>query len=254
MSHAFFDRYTTLKTPVHMLDARIKIAVALILIVSTVSLPKYSFPVYAVYFAFIIAVTALARVPFGYLFKRSLVVAPFALAAAVFMPFTISGSGDAVFQAGPITAYHAGFMAFFNAVSKSYVGVLMVIALTAVTPFPKLLEGLERLRVPGMFVTLTGFTYRYLFVLIEEVKRMKRARDLRFYGGRWLWQAGTAGQMAGSLFLRSFERGERVYNAMLSRGFDGVFRGGSGRPLNGMDWSALIISTVFITGARMLLK
>ena len=70
-------------------------------------------------------------------------------------------------------------------------------------------------------VMLASFAYRYIFVLVDEAERMERARDSRCYGGRWLWHAKVIGQMIGTLFLRSYERAERVYVAMVSRGFDG---------------------------------
>ena len=69
---------------------------------------------------------------------------------------------------------------------------------------------------------LTSFMYRYSFILIDEMYRMKRARDSRSFGGRWFWQTQVIGHMIGTLFLRSFHRGERVYLAMLSRGYQGT--------------------------------
>jgi cobalt/nickel transport system permease protein len=69
---------------------------------------------------------------------------------------------------------------------------------------------------------LTSFMYRYSFILIDEMHRMRRARDSRSFGGRWLWQTRVIGHMVGTLFLRSFHRGERVYLAMLSRGYHGT--------------------------------
>lgn len=72
---------------------------------------------------------------------------------------------------------------------------------------------------------LLSFMYRYLFVVIDEVTSMKQARDSRnFGGGKKLWQIRTVGNMIGTLFLRSYERGERTYSAMVARGFDGQIR------------------------------
>ena len=67
--------------------------------------------------------------------------------------------------------------------------------------------------------------YRYSFILVDEIQRMKRARDSRCFGGKWLRQTKTIGHMVGTLFLRSFLRGERVYMAMLSRGYNGTMPG-----------------------------
>jgi len=81
---------------------------------------------------------------------------------------------------------------------------------------------MEKLGSPKILTMLTSFMYRYSFILIDEMHRMKRARDSRCFGGKWFWQLKVIGQMIGTLFLRSFYRGERVYMAMLSRGYRGT--------------------------------
>ena len=86
----------------------------------------------------------------------------------------------------------------------------------------QLIKGMEKLGSPKIFTMLTSFMYRYSFILIDEMYRMKRARDSRCFGGRWFWQTKVIGHMIGTLFLRSFHRGERVYLAMLSRGYHGT--------------------------------
>ena len=80
---------------------------------------------------------------------------------------------------------------------------------------------MEQLKVPLVLTMLLSFMYRYIFVLTDELMRMRQARDSRSFGGSRLWQIKTAGRMIGSLFIRSYERGERVYAAMAARGFDG---------------------------------
>jgi cobalt/nickel transport system permease protein len=104
----------------------------------------------------------------------------------------------------------------------------MAILLVAVVRFPDLIHALEHLRVPSILTTIIAFLYRYLFVLADEVFRLMRARESRAAavpgkrsGGNVAWRAGVAGNMAGQLFLRSYERSDRVYNAMLARGYAG---------------------------------
>jgi cobalt/nickel transport system permease protein len=104
----------------------------------------------------------------------------------------------------------------------------MAILLVSTTRFPDLIHALEHLRVPSILTTIIAFLYRYLFVLTDEVYRMLRARESRSgavtgarSGGGVLWRAKIAGNMAGQLFLRSYERSDRIYNAMLSRGYVG---------------------------------
>src|SRR5208337_2865218 len=97
-----------------------------------------------------------------------------------------------------------------------------IILLSSTTTLPQLIKGMEKLGSPKIFTMLASFMYRYSFILIDEVYRMKRARDSRSFGGRWLWQTEVIGHMIGTLFLRSYHRGERVYLAMLSRGYQGT--------------------------------
>ena len=142
---------------------------------------------------------------------------------AVFIPFLKPDgpSGGYSLGIGSLRVSHCGLLIFWNVLAKSYIAVLSVILLSSTTPFSKLLRGFEQLRVPKILIMLAGFAYRYVFVLVDEVGRMKRARDSRCYGGKWLWHSKVIGQMIGTLFLRSYQRGERVYIAMVSRGFDG---------------------------------
>jgi cobalt/nickel transport system permease protein len=91
----------------------------------------------------------------------------------------------------------------------------------ATTPVPELLRGLERLRLPRAFTTVAGFMVRYADVIADELRRMRVARLSRGYDPRWIWQARAVAATAGALFIRSYERGERVYLAMVSRGYAG---------------------------------
>jgi cobalt/nickel transport system permease protein len=106
----------------------------------------------------------------------------------------------------------------------------MAILLVATTRFPDIVHALEHLRVPSILTTIIAFLYRYLFVLGDEVFRLMRARESRSAaldvsgarsGRSAVWRARVAGHMAGQLFLRSYERSDRVYNAMLARGYKG---------------------------------
>ncbi len=223
MNHDFLERYTGLSSPIHKLDARTKIIIFFLFIVICVTTPPTAYPVFLGYFSFILLTAALSAVPFTYIFKRSLVVIPFVAFVAIFLPFLKTDTAGVTYRLGPgnLEVSRSGLLVLWNALVKSYISVISAILLASTTPFPKLLHGLEQLRLPHLFITLTGFTYRYIFVLVDEVRRMKRARDSRCFGGKWIWHTQTIGRMIGTLFLRSYERGERIYMAMLSRGFEG---------------------------------
>jgi len=123
---------------------------------------------------------------------------------------------------GGLYVSQSGLWILWNVVVKSCLGVFSIILLSSTTSFPELIRGVEKLGSPRIFTMLASFMYRYSFILIDEMQRMKRARDSRSFGGRWLWQTQVIGHMIGTLFLRSFHRGERVYLAMLSRGYHGT--------------------------------
>ena len=103
---------------------------------------------------------------------------------------------------------------------------------------PELLQGLERLRMPKPIVAITSFMVRYGDVVTDDMRRMRIARESRGYDPRWFWQAKAVATSAGALFIRSYERGERVYVAMLSRGYDGSMPALAPRPRRGgTGWS-----------------
>jgi cobalt/nickel transport system permease protein len=95
--------------------------------------------------------------------------------------------------------------------------------------------------------------YRYLFVLADETMRLLRARDARSArppggggGGTVLWRASVAGHMVGQLFLRSYERSDRVYNAMLARGYRGYIQTLNPHLIRPADWLAGAIALIYL--------
>lgn len=219
MRHVFLDEYSHLESPIHRLDPRAKLVGFIGLIILCVSTPPNLYAAFAVYLGLEIAVLILSRLPLRHVLKRLLIVLPFILVVAIFLPFFNKGGGS--YNLGPLALSAHGLTVLWNVAIKSTVSVLAVILLSSTTPFPDLLRAMEKLKVPRFMTTTLSFTYRYIFVLMEELQRMRRARDSRGWSGKWLWQAKVIGHMIGSLFLRSYERGERVYAAMLSRGYDG---------------------------------
>jgi cobalt/nickel transport system permease protein len=147
--------------------------------------------------------------------------------------FTRGGPSLGAVDLGPmhLTISAEGLMLFLTIALKSWISVQAALLLTYTTPFHDLVDGLRALRLPRIMVAIISFMYRYLGVLSAEAGRMNRARaarsaavDGRRAGGSLRWRAGVTGSMVGSLFLRSYERSERVYAAMQARGFDGELR------------------------------
>jgi len=208
MKHSFIDQYSDSNSVIHRLDPRTKFLATLAFILAVTLTPPHHGQAFWVYFALVSVLILLSRVPVLHILKRSLVIMPFVLLVAIFVPFLKEN----------------GLQLFLTVVVKAWLSILSLVLLMATTKIPSLLEGLEWLRLPRVMVMILSFMYRYIFVLVDEVMRMRQARDSRNFGGSRWWQLKTIGSMVGTLFIRSYERGERVYVAMLSRGFEGHSR------------------------------
>ena len=224
-----FDRYHHGQSPVHRLDPRIKVIVTIAFILSNALLPDGAWLAFGLAWMFILFATGMSGLGISFTFKRSFIALPFSLAAITVL-FSIPGEPVTSFQfiLWDLTITDAGLLRFVSIVIRSWLSVQMAILLVAVTEFPKIVHALTHLRVPAILTTIISFLYRYLFVLVDEVLRMLRARQARSAaaaglrsGGSVAWRARIAGHMAGQLFLRSYERSDRIYNAMLSRGYKG---------------------------------
>ena len=224
-----FDRYHEKASFLHRLDPRVKALVTVIYIISNALLPDGAWLAFVFAWIFLIVANLLSKLGIGYSFKRSIIALPFALIAVTVL-FSIPGKPlySFSFLAWDFTITDMGLLRFVSILIRSWLSVQMAILLVAVTRFPDLIHALEHLKVPAILTTIIAFLYRYLFVLTDEVFRLIRARESRSAastgkraGGGVFWRAKVAGNMAGQLFLRSYERSDRIYNAMLSRGYSG---------------------------------
>jgi len=207
--------------PLQRLDPRAKIVGFVgfaVVVVTTPAGAVWAFALYATILAFLVG---LSRLGMGYVLRRMLVVIPFVIVVAIFLPF-FDRAGSGGYSLGLANVSTSGLLVLWNAGAKAILGVLSMILLASTTTFPEMLSGFQRLRVPRVFVLVVSFMYRYSFVFLEEMRRMQRAMVSRNYRGRWLWSVPTLGRVLGSLFLRSYSRGERVYVAMVSRGYEGT--------------------------------
>jgi cobalt/nickel transport system permease protein len=242
--HSFTKQRVTEGSPLHRLDARAKIIGLIGFVIVVVSTPAHAFWAFALYGAILVFLVGLSRLPVGYVAKRALVVVPFVLVVAIFLPFfhrsgaggySLGGlmpffhrSGAGGYSLGGLQVTADGLLVLWNVAAKGTLGVLSMILLSSTTTFPDMAEGFVRLRVPRVFVLIVSFMYRYSFVFVEELRRMQRAMTSRNYRARWLGNVPTLGHMLGALFLRSYHRGERVYVAMVSRGYEGKIGMASG--------------------------
>lgn len=203
---------------IHHLAPEAKVAGLVAFVVAVALTPRHAVAAFAVDAVVLVAVVAVAGLRARLVLARLVVVVPF-LTFAVLVPF-IAG-GDQVEVLG-VSLSEDGLWAAFNVTAKAVLGATASIVLAATTPVPDVVRGLDRLRVPAVIVGIVAFMFRYLDLLVDQTRRMRNAMVARGHDPRWLWQAGPIAASAGTLFVRSYERGERVHYAMLARGYTGT--------------------------------
>ena len=202
---------------VHQIPPHIKILAGLLFIIVAVSTDITNWPAFVAYFAIIITITQIAKLPIITVFKRSLIEVPFVL-FALLMPFF--GTGEVV-EIGSLNLYVDGLLAGASIVVKGTLGILVAINLSATTTAREILNGLETLKMPTPMVQIASFMLRYVNVVNDEMLRMAVARASRGFEATGVRQWPVLATAAGALFIRSYERGERVHLAMIARGYQG---------------------------------
>ena len=201
----------------HRLPAHVKLVALVVFMLTVVATPREWYPVFAGYLALLLLLVATSRVPPTYLAKRMVVEVPFVV-FALLLPFVATGPRTEVLG---LSVSEHGLLGAWSLLAKGTLGVTASLLLAATTEPRALLTGLERLRVPTLLVQIMGFMVRYLDVVTSEMHRMKIARESRGFTARDPRHWPVLARSAGALFIRSYERGERVHLAMLSRGYTG---------------------------------
>ncbi|WP_353943089.1 cobalt ECF transporter T component CbiQ [Streptomyces sp. HUAS MG91] len=204
-------------SPVHGLPPHTKLAAVFCFVVVVVSTPREAMWAFALYAALLAAVAYAARVPAGYLLKRLLIEVPF-VAFAVLMPFV--AEGERIHVLG-LSLSESGLWGAWNVLAKGTLGVAASVLLASTTELRELLLGLQRLKLPPLLVQIASFMIRYGDVITDEMRRMRIARESRGFEASGVRHWGVLAKSAGALFIRSYERGERVHLAMVSRGYAG---------------------------------
>ena len=230
----FLDSYRHGHSPIHRLDPRIKLVLSLAFILATALTPVGVWPIYILLFAIVLSVEIVSELGVLRVLRRSSLALPFMLAA---LPLVFNAGSTRLFAIplgfGELTVFAEGLDRFLSIAVRSWLSVQMAIVLASTTPFPDLLVAMRGIRIPRLLVAIFGLMWRYLFVMADEAGRLLRARESRSghsaqpglkTGGTVAWRARVTGGMAGSLFLRSFERGDRIHAAMASRGYNGEIK------------------------------
>ena len=233
-------------------------------IFATTSIPPGKWPAFGVMVVIVWFAAAISGVGLVRVFFRSLIALPFILIA---LPTVFTKPGVPVYEFSlvlfTLTATVEGLEFFSSVLIKSWTSVTAAVLLTSTTPALALLSALRSLKLPAILVSVVMLMYRYLFVIVDETQRMLRARAARSAasgsgsGGSVIWRAKTAGGMAGSLFIRTLDRSERIYMAMLARGFDGGIKQQITSPLGKLA-AVQIAAPLFLfltvaVGSRLLL-
>ncbi|MBT2366833.1 cobalt ECF transporter T component CbiQ [Streptomyces sp. ISL-10] len=205
-------------SPVHALPAHCKLLAVLCFVLVVVSTPREAVWAFGVYAVLLAAVAAVARIPAGFALKRLLIEIPF-VAFALLMPFVVPGERTEVLG---VALSVPGLWGAWNILAKGTLGVAASVLLASTTELRSVLLGLQRLRLPSLLVQIASFMVRYGDVIADEMRRMSIARRSRGFEASGVRHWGVLAKSAGALFIRSYERGERVHLAMVSRGYTGT--------------------------------
>lgn len=227
---------------VHRTPAEVKVVCLVVFVLAVVATPREMFWPFGIYVLIILAVWQAAHIPLRWVLPRMLIEVPFVI-LAVLLPFAEGG------ERVDVLGMHLsvpGLYAAWGIVIKGTLGVAASLTFAATTTSRELPLALSRLRVPGLITSMLVLMIRYIDVLSAEASRMRMARISRGDSPRTLHQVGATAKSVGALFLRSYERGERVYLAMLSRGYDGqvpqlALGPGSAAAATSRQWATTLI-------------
>ena len=239
MHHEMLDHFASGATPIHRFDPAAKTVAAMAAVLATVLVGRDHFLPLIPVAAALAAWHIIGRMPVRYTLRHLLLLSPFAATIAVLFPVLEPGRAVWSLSAGgwTLTVTDAGLLRAASLIAKFILAAWAVFLLLASTRFQDMLQALGRLRVPRMFIMQLAFMYRYLWILSDEVMRLRMARAARDGGfGPWCSRFRSRVGVVGVLFLRTYDRAERIYWAMAARGFDGTLHGAAAPPLRAKDW------------------
>ena len=209
------------KSQLHELSPQLKILATLLIVIS-IAFSKIINPFQIISHAVIVfLIIRLSNIPLKTYLKRLTLDIPFIL-FALFLPFLSSGNNDMVFTLFSFEVYRTGLLEMFAILFKATAGLSMGIVLTATTTNIELIYGLQKLKLPPIIIAIMSFSIRYIDVFIDEFKRVKISMQSRGYIEKGIKTLLPIAYASGAILIRGYERGERVYLSMISRGFTGV--------------------------------
>ncbi|KJH71021.1 cobalt ECF transporter T component CbiQ [Aliterella atlantica] len=204
----------------HKLAPRTRILCAVLMVFAIVLTPNGRWLTWAIYGLAIVHLLLISKITLSVLLKRLAV--EFVFIGAVLLGTLFHGGGEVLWSWGILQITTGGLTVLGSVSLKALLSLLMMNLLTLTTSVPALLNGLLELRMPPLLVATLASMYRYISVLVGEFNAMRRAAVSRNLMGNKRWQRLVIGNIIGALFIRTYERGDRIYQAMLSRGYQGV--------------------------------
>lgn len=256
------DRYIMGQSAVHRADPRVKTGLTLVFIVALSSLPVAEWRFIAGFFVIVWTAVAVSQIHPLRIFRRTFVALPF-IFVAVPSVFTRTGEPLAAWDAGllTLTPTREGLEFLVTITLKSWIAVTAAVLLSASTRYMDIVAALRWFRIPELLLAVMAMMYRYLFLLLGEAQRMIVARRARSAvieghraGGTLQWRAKVTGHMAGSLFVRTFDRSERVYMAMLARGYSGAVLPPGQKAFAAADMAVFLLLAALLAGAAIVAR
>lgn len=241
-------------------DARIKVSLAVFAILVAALIPVGQWWAFVCMWSLVLGISINLRIDVRTLLIRSMLVLPFSISA---VPLIFQNTPDFFISLGNwnLGINQAGWFHFLAIVVKSLISVQIATLLIMTTPYINIMSALHYFRIPEILIAVMTLMWRYLEVIVGEAQRMMQARLARSAcvhgkheksGGNILFRASVTGGMAGSLFVRSLERSERVYQAMLARGYDGTTKGVEMTAISPLSSSIGIIGFSLLSGILFL--
>jgi len=246
------DRYAGITSPIHRWDPRFRLVSIFALIFSVILLYNLQLVVIGMIFAIIL--TGISKIPFSFVLSRMKLVFIFVIPFFVIIPFTVIGNGVEIASFGGITLSYRGieyvkFAAMI--VLKALTAVMLIFPMVGTSRMDITIKALEGLHMPNKLVQMFAFTYRYIFVLDDEFTRMDRSLASRGFKRRGnLYTLTTISKAIAMLFVNSYERADRVFYAMRSKGYSGKIATLHEFHARRQDW----VNTAAVVGFAVLLQ
>lgn len=246
MSFHHLDRWAAVPSPLTRLAPTARLLGAIVVAVGAALLPLGAWPQIGALLAFAIAAALLARMPPLAILRR--VAAPLGLVLLMSVGIMVLAPGDPVARLGPLAATDAGVLRFGSILGRAAAALGIMVVLVSTTRFTELLQALRELRLPAVVTDSLGLAYRYLYLLNDEVERLRRAARSRNAATSAAARRRFLTGITAAALARSYARSERCHQAMLARGFDGALPSLAPRPLDRRSLAVLAGTVAGVAG------